>query len=516
MGGNYGTKPTCVGSKSVTDGQLGVLVPATFTTRKCRYFNSPSKVQRGRSSGLDRGSLVNIVVMTEFFKTGGLETQLMGYVRQAHHRGHRVSFVVGQESRIEPLQALVGDRLLRSSMQPDIRAANAIDVVSRIAEFCTDQQCDFLHLHPFVTLPLGALVASRLRVPFVVTLHGIFNVDWVYGTPYGFLLEQMVFRDASKVFCTSAWTIPAVLDAQPAARCAHLPNAVDLALFFPSKANREGAWAVIARLDEAKVQGIKHFLDTWFDLFEKTNVHVFGDGPARQGLAEWLAQESYTSSVRLCGHCDTLNVVLRGGYAGVAGMGRVVLEGGALELPVILVGYDGVKGLMRMTEMDALSQRGFSGLGSRTIASNELGAQVDDLRNDPTPYNLRPWVEKNADEVVVWQRYFHEVENLAMPRFNWQDAIFELLEQKPTYPLFSSELLKELIEDKPGYHKYMLLAERTQSVQSLEARMTEQERPREQLAVQLSAVYNSKPWKLGTVYRSILSRMSAIGHRRAH
>lgn len=92
---------------------------------------------------------------------------------------------------------------------------------------------------------------------------------------------------------------------------------------------------------------MQHFLETFISIFPDSEIHVFGDGEARTSFKQWVSHKKYANAVVFKGHFDFLDSELKEGYEGVAGMGRVVLEGGALGLPVILVGYDGVKGLIR-------------------------------------------------------------------------------------------------------------------------------------------------------------------------
>lgn len=392
---------------------------------------------------------MNIVVVSEFFKMGGLETQILGLVRHVKREGHRVSFVVGANSRSHPLQELIGDQILQIEIPPVMSGASTMTLVDNIAAFCRDQKCELLHLHPFVTLPLGSLVAARLGLPFVVTLHGPASLDLEYGLPYRFMLDQMVLNSANKVFCVSTETMNKLVDMQPSAPACHLPNGVDLQKFCCSQqVNVNGEWAVVARLDEDKIPGIQHFLDTFFTLSRFDiggGIRVFGDGGSREVLEQWLAHRPYVSRVKIEGHCDCLESVLCRGFAGVAGMGRVVLESGAMGLPVILVGYDGVKGLVQRAEMDYLSECNFSGRGLTTIGADTLADQFDRLMICPDEYDLRPWIENNADETVIWGNYLNEIKNFTPPSFHFHNIILGLIERNPELDLFSIRLLRELL-----------------------------------------------------------------------
>src|SRR5439155_17835244 len=119
---------------------------------------------------------------------------------------------------------------------------------------------------------------------------------------------------------------------------------------------------------------------------------VFGDGNCRADLDQWLAARAFGRRVTLEGHSDTLQRDLRDGFTGVAGMTRVVLEAGAMGLPILLAGRDGVCGLVRRSEMDGLADANFSGRGRTLATPQALALEMEKLARQPGKFDLRPWL----------------------------------------------------------------------------------------------------------------------------
>jgi glycosyltransferase involved in cell wall biosynthesis len=364
---------------------------------------------------------VNIALVTQHFRRGGLETHLGGFARAIKAHGHRLSLVTGAGAQVEALRESLDDRLLQVAWPDSLSAGAALDVVERLADFCRAQHVELLHVHPFLSVALGALAAARLRIPYVLTLHGPSNLR---ADDHGgaFVLAQLL-EGASRVHCVCRELSDSVRALAPACRPALLPNSVDLDRWPPATRDAGGPWAVVARLEDDKVGSVRCALQSLAELLgARFQARVFGDGSARPALERWLADQGWGDRVRLEGHRDDLATVLAEGFAGVAGMTRVVLEGGALGLPVLLAGYDGVKGLAPAAEMETLAACNFSGRGRPTLEGTAIAAQMALLDSAPERFQLRQWISAHASESQTWSRHLEELQQLPPARLEWVEA----------------------------------------------------------------------------------------------
>ncbi len=383
---------------------------------------------------------MNIALVTQHFRRGGLETHLGGFARAVQGHGHRLSMITGAGADVQALRECLGDRVLHVAWPDPLSTAAALDVVDRIAAFCRAQDVEVLHVHPFLSLSLGALAAARLRIPYVLTVHGPSNLQ---ATDHGgaFVLGQ-VLEGASRVYCVCRELIDGVRALAPASRLACLPNSVDLVRWPPATRDAAGPWAVVARLEDDKVGSVRDALQALSSLLgARFQARVFGDGAARPALERWLADQGWGERVRLDGHRDDLAHVLARGFAGVAGMTRVVLEAGALGLPVLLAGYDGVKGLVQAVEMETLAVCNFSGRGRPPLDAAALTAQMALLDEGPGRFQLRSWIAAHANEPLTWASHLRDLADLPPARLDWAEAWLQALEQSGGGDLFAPETL---------------------------------------------------------------------------
>ncbi|MEP7273238.1 MAG: glycosyltransferase [Acidobacteriota bacterium] len=392
---------------------------------------------------------MNIALVTEHFDSGGLETHLQGFIRCLQASGHNISLITGTSARLEPLRGLIDGRILQLPIPNNPTGGLLLELSRRIAAFSLEERCELLHVHPFASLLLGGLAAVEARLPFVVTLHGPRNMSLETGDIALEILAQTVLSSATRIFCVSADLIPEVQTIQPLARCSPLPNGVDARNSRAVTRQPLGDWAIVTRLDRNKAMAARHAIEALGSLPGRSfRIRVFGDGPARGELEAWVADQSYASRVSFAGFCDPLRDSLEEGYAGAAAMARSLLDVGVLGLPVLLAGYDGIKGLVRPEALSALRSVNYTGRGFPSLPSAELAVQVADLDDHPEEYSLRAWILEQADESQVWKAYIKEVVD-SYPQgpldFEEWTPLIRTLRDHPGRAVFCEETLIPLV-----------------------------------------------------------------------
>jgi glycosyltransferase involved in cell wall biosynthesis len=250
----------------------------------------------------------------------------------------------------------------------------------------------------------------------------------VDGALHTELLRDLVLGQAAHVLCVSEEVADEARAQQPRARIQLLRNPVDLSLIGPVSASADGDWALVGRLDGDKLPGMMHFLDLMSLVRPLGRVRVFGRGESEETLKEWVERRGHAGSVSWEGFKADLPAQLAHGFAGVAGMGRVLLEAAAMNLPFILVGYDGTKRLVSASELEGLAARNYSGRGLRTIGADRLAQHLAALEEHRSTYMLRDWVRQHADSNHVWGRYgdlLTEIDRPARPSTDWLSRLGE-------------------------------------------------------------------------------------------
>lgn len=358
----------------------------------------------------------NILVLTEHFAGGGLETQLCTQAQYLAERDVHLHLVTG--SRFSPVAAdafagTVFDLPFQGTAQC------VLESVCRVEDYALQHRIDVIHVHPFLSFAVGMVVAQRLGLPLVATLHGPSSVSLLQDTIYDALFRHALLPDASRVFAVSEevkFLARAVAPCSPVV----LPNAVPLSV-DPPRADPLSAdplppsldlpWLWAGRLDQDKIVGLKSLIAEVLR-HGRNSLHIYGDGPERGALQEHLKEVCPQADLIVYkGWDDHLSDHLSA-YSLVAGMGRVLLEAGAASRPCLLVGYDGIKGLLTESDMEKAAAWNFSGRGMRTITSDELDVQLQALERSPQQFVHREWIRQNRSVSTVWDGYLDQIADL--------------------------------------------------------------------------------------------------------
>ena len=478
---------------------------------------------------------MKILIISENFRTGGLETQVIGFVKHLVKAGHEIYLVSGLNSRTAPLKRLIGDEnIFEVDMNPYLSTSAFSESLYKIISYAKEIDPDVIHLHPFTSLIYGGLASAYLEKPYVVTLHGPASVS-SWGTAYRIFLK-IILKDAFKVFCVSREVYERAKAIIEGANLVLLPNGVDTERFKPAQVDPSGPIAFISRLDSDKLPGIKAFLNLWSGLSpqERNPVHIFGDGFSLEELKAWVKDELRGESwIRFMGHRDDLDEAIKAGYSAVAGMGRVILEALAMEIPAILVGYDGVKGVVTLENVEDFAKRNFSGRYTPNVDIDELLEGMKKALRERAL--LRDWVKKKADEGRIVERYLEELRNLPEEKeYFWKEPLFSAILDAEDATIFGDKVLfnlvrnfslgnelsnlinLHLIEKLPlsEAEKHRIMKEKEELLQNLNESLKQTEELRaqsEELRLQrdyyinkLNEIYTSNFWKVArTCYKII-------------
>jgi len=352
---------------------------------------------------------MTILILTEFFSRGGLETHIIGQVETLARQGERCVIATGSGQDTVPAD-LFADGLFRLPMGPAVTVGELRDTLYRLEDFATRHAVRVIHSHPFYSFMTSALLARRLRLPWVATVHGPLSLHGVTQPAAKAALTSCVLPGAARVYCVSPEVVELV-GRMTEAEIRLLPNAVRIPL-RPIR-GEPGVWAWAGRLDSDKLPGLLDLLDK-LALAPPARLRIFGTGACRAELERFIeARPEIAAFACLEGWYTNLLAGLAGCEM-VAGMGRVLLEGGAAGLSCLLVGYDGVKGLLNQAAIEQAAWANLSGRNAATISGVALQAEIQAWRAEPAQFDLRPWVTQMRDEEAVWSAYCADLRGLPL------------------------------------------------------------------------------------------------------
>jgi glycosyltransferase involved in cell wall biosynthesis len=350
-----------------------------------------------------------------------------------------------------------------------------IDDVESIREIIRRDQIDVVHAHPFYSVIPAFFAAALENKPFLITVHGISSLFPADSLLYSNFLKGIVFKRAGRVFAISQEVLNIV--SIYSNQAVLLENGVEMDRFKPCSPVDSGKWAIIGRVDEFKLPGISDFIDKLAACGEK-NFDVLGPiaDAAVNGVND-MVRQAQDRGLSLCfmGQAnDLFSVMFQGGYCGIGAMGRGALEGLAMNLPVFLVGYDGVKGLINGPLFKKARYFNMSGRGLSTLPTEAIRQALQDLRCNNGSYRLREKLISDIDSGVIWSKYLSATQRLRADKAAETIKIYDIIRShqgKRTPYIYDYQLLEDYLATTHSGDVDIFCAELLRKTQLLDSRL---------------------------------------------
>lgn len=386
----------------------------------------------------------SLMIVSEAFELGGVETYIQSEVEALVEQGWRVHLVCGRRFSPDLLPGGLSSLTTGLALGPEASIREFLEAVDQIVEIARREKVCAIDAHPFTSLVPALASASILRIPCVATLHGPSSVAGSYGAAYDFMLASLVLPSVSEVSVVSQEVAALTSPYVESSRLSIHPNAIKLPVIGTAgESGSNGRWLAVSRLDAAKVEGLIHFvrLASGAGL---AGVDICGDGPAQAQLEEALADLIGSGFVTLLGRVSDVASRLAA-YEGVAGMGRVALEGLVAGKQVALVGYDGLKGVMDEALFEQSARANLSGRGLPNIDSALFVEQL--ARNaQGAAAMITERVRRERDASVVWAAFAERLRHLLPVRSGIVDAYMEHLRAMYPHADSSAYWSREIME----------------------------------------------------------------------
>lgn len=353
----------------------------------------------------------SLLIVTEAFEVGGLETHIRGEIVSLSRAGCSVHLATGK--RFNPLLLPPETASLTTHLPfgPETTLTELSHAVEALRHIIRQHAIKCVHAHPFTSLLPAYIAAEFEKIPFVLTLHGPASLGSFYGPLYDFILTSILLPHAALVVTVSEEISELASPYVAQEQIFTLPNGIDIDTFstkIPST-DTDPRWLLVSRLDSFKVAGIADFIAK-AKAAGLPGVLLAGDGPSKETLINQLAHADILNIVEFCGARADIPQLMQS-VAGVAGMGRVVLEGLASHKPVCLVGYDGVKGVVNSTSFFQASLTNFSGRNLENIDETTFINQIKNLPHIPVTA-LYDTVREQFIETRLWKSFLDKIGTL--------------------------------------------------------------------------------------------------------
>jgi len=227
-----------------------------------------------------------------------------------------------------------------------------------LSSFLKNIKPDILHSdsHLFLTTFSAVKEAKKLRIPSVVTVHGVSAERGIFINffQYGYLytVGKWIFRNATRIVCLTRSDAYEVMKyGADESKIRIVPNPVDLNLFKPSKEkSNDPLFVWVGRFVSEK--GLPYLVEAIEGVVRDCNDAKFiliGHGPLLPLIKDMVKKAGLNEYVRFTGFIDPMSVshVLSRATAFVfpslkEGMPKAVLEAMACGLPIIASSISGI------------------------------------------------------------------------------------------------------------------------------------------------------------------------------
>jgi len=392
---------------------------------------------------------VNVLIVAEQFKKGGLETHILNQVSSLSPKIKFV-FAFGAYEQTPALDDSTIYSLEDFTSGYTVKRLHS--QVLQLVEIIEHEKIDVIHAHPFLSL-LPALFASVLTgKPMVYTLHGALSLSGhSYSFAYSFLQRYFFTQMNASVITVRQDFVPTLTLDYGIKNFVYIPNSVRNAI----RAARDlsGRWALLSRLDNESKSAILQLIYQ----IDELGIHaidIYGVGQYRDDIAALIDSKNLNSRVRLCGWSRGLDDALSNmTYEGVIGHGQVALEGLAMGMPVLLLSYGRISGLIDRALYENIKTCNFVNIYLPDSSVTDIVRQLVDYRGNSDTYIFPDTVAHEFDNDTIQQKYTAFLEQVtychSVPLVDMWHSITRAMQENPVIleeEFLSSGFIEDLLQ----------------------------------------------------------------------
>lgn len=370
-------------------------------------------------------SMKSVLVVSDFFVGGGLETRILEQVKVYQKHGVKCYLAVDEynESLAEKF-----DGVLKLPLQASDRKT-IVQNVDALVNFCRDNEVEMIDAQPLYGVIAASFASAILHVPMSFTLHAPYNMPWLADDPLMTWFHLALELRRPQIVLVAEYLNGVYPEFLVGKDVKVVRNGI-----IPPKDRAQKAqgrkWIFASRLS-----GPKHELPLGaIPVLEKAGVEqldIFGRGDDEKQVSDFAeaynADSAHKMRVNFRGWCDSVvDEILRGDYEGGIGMDRVAVEMMSTGLPVVILGYGGLTEGVSADNVEELIQDNWS--SQEKFIEAEMIKNIEDVRKNTEKYDMREMVIERLDSEKIWTERLKETEELktdlgrdAMIMAVWQD-----------------------------------------------------------------------------------------------
>ena len=390
-------------------------------------------------------NMKNILIVSENFTYGGLETQIYTmYQESLKNKKANLFFSFGNYNNEWDFPKEITYTGFNYNFNCTV--SQFISDVDRLLKIIEKHKINIIHVHPFFSVYPAVIAAQIAQIPVVYTYHGYGSINFPFDFSCQYLLEYcfdelfshifFVYNDISK-YMNGNFRIPT---------CSFLPNPINLDDYNLTKPKSNHEWVYVSRISADKIDGIELIMNN-LDNFNISKLHIYGTGDKKEWLKDFIASKKLSKRVILHDYSYKINEEINGKYNGIFGMGRAALEGASMGLPVCIVGYGKIYGIIKKDNIKEVIDNNFAPIFLKEPSKEKLQKQFEIIANNKYKCDFYDEIKNNADVKNVFKKYLKELDRLVSPSNNSIKKLYrELKELKDTNQfIYNSQEVNDLI-----------------------------------------------------------------------
>ncbi|MEL5307380.1 glycosyltransferase [Serratia nevei] len=322
----------------------------------------------------------SILIITQYYSIGGLETYIDTQVKDLVAHGYQVHLM----SAAVADSTLLPEELSSYHENSDLNIGSIsqlIQAIDTIRQVIKEKDIDLVHVHPFDCIFPAVIAADCEKIPSLLTLHGPLSLQHFTKNIYNQTLAIYFLKTLQTIFCVSQEIADQLAEIIDHPSVMIVPNLIDNNQIHNTEIEcpENKSWLIASRLDSDKSDGIISFIDFASRCESISDLDIYGDGDNAHLIRTYVSDNGYNEWVHFKGIVSDIPAVMKN-YAGFAGMGRGVLEAGFSQLPICLVGYDGIKGILDDELFKQAAYCNFSGRNLSNVDEEQLIAAFSSAR----------------------------------------------------------------------------------------------------------------------------------------
>ena len=374
---------------------------------------------------------------------GGIETRFIDEFIFLKKNNYHVT-LLAPTRKIDPniSKLLAIDELIPVDIKDLNSAKNFIDLVNSIIYSIRSREIDIISVHMFNKFVFASIIAAQIcKIPVIFTLHGTPDI---YKRPIDRVIYQGLADKSISLSVSVSKHLNAILNTHAPDICV-IPNMINLEKYKSQTVNNNSTWLMVSRLSAEKLPSILKFLKT-ADSCRIQAVHLAGGGDKKvvKKIKTQIDSLQLKLNLKYLGQVSDIASLIPK-YYGVAGLGRVALEGLACKKPVCILTPDGkLIGLVTANNFTYLKDYNFRGDTLNSIKISDFKKQIQRHTNSDSEEIYQMLCSSLS--TLNWNRY---IQHYNQVKFMPNDAL-EALYHKLDY--FSNAIKAPFFEDTLFIH----------------------------------------------------------------